>query len=159
MNSRGLVAGLALLALAGCATQKGAGNVSLQGPEVTRGGQAGPQQPQISTRAKLLFEDALKVYEAQRKSGKWDYPTLEKKFQASLDEDSNLAEADYNLGVLAERQGNKKAAIEHYQRALKKKPTLRQAAENLAVMMQNDGNVPGAVDVYQQILTSYPDDA
>ncbi len=158
MNSRGLVATLALLLLAGCATQQGAGNVSLAGPKVAHGDK-GPQQPQISTRAKLLFEDALKVHEAQRKSGKWDYPTLEKKFQAALDEDANLAEADYNLGVLAERQANKKAAIEHYQRALRKKPTLRQAAENLAVMMQNEGNVPGAVEVYQQILTRYPDDA
>jgi tetratricopeptide (TPR) repeat protein len=158
MNSRRFVAALALSMLAGCATQKGAGNVSLQGPTVAQGGQA-PQQPKISTRAKLLFEDALKLYEAQKKSGKWDYVALERKFQAALEEDSNLAEADYNLGVLAERQGNRKAAVEHYQGALKKKPTLRQAAENLAVMLQNDGNVQGAVQIYQQILTSYPEDA
>ncbi len=159
MNSRRIVATLALAALAGCATTNGTGNVSVAGPKVAQGGQAGPQQPQISTRAKLLFEDGLKVYEAQRKSGRWDYPALEQKFKAALDEDANLAEADYNLGVIAERQGNRKAAVEHYQRALQKKPTLRQAAENLAVMMQNDGNVQGAVEVYQQILTRYPDDA
>ena len=55
--------------------------------------------------AELSFEDALKAYDAQKKANAWDYVALERKFKAAVDEDPNLAEADYNLGVLAERQG------------------------------------------------------
>jgi tetratricopeptide (TPR) repeat protein len=140
------------LALAGCAGPSG--NVKLGGPKVGAGGEV-----EISGRAKLKFEDALKAFEAQKKANTWDYPALEKKFQAALDEDPNLAEAHYNLGVLAERQSKQKEAVAQYEAALKRKPTLKQAAENLAVIRQNQGDVPGALGIYQQILSHYPDDA
>lgn len=112
----------------------------------------------ISTRAKLLFEDAVKAYDSQKKTKIADYSVLEAKFRAAGAEDSKLAEVDYNLGVLAERQGKKDEAIAHYQTALKKKPMLKQAAENLAVIAQNDGRVPEAVRAYESILSAYPDD-
>ncbi len=158
-TGRPLWALLAALALAACASKSGQvkpGDVKLAGPQV---GDGAPQERQISTRARLLFEDAVKAFEAQQRANAWDYPVLEKKFAAALAEDGYLAEAEYNLGVLAERQGKKEAAIKHYEGALRRKPTLKQAAENLAVMMQNDGNVRGSVEIYQQILTYYPDDA
>ncbi len=113
----------------------------------------------VSTRAKLLFEDAVKAYESQKRSNLLSYPALEAKFKAALAEDPKLAEADYNLGVLAERQGKKDEAVVHYQAALKKKPTLKQAAENLAVIAQNEGRVPEAVRAYESILAAFPDDA
>ncbi len=112
----------------------------------------------VSTRAKLLFEDAVKAYDSQKKTKIADYSVLEAKFKAAGAEDPKLAEVDYNLGVLAERQGKKDEAISHYQTALKKKPMLKQAAENLAVIAQNDGRVPEAVRAYESILAAYPDD-
>ncbi len=137
----------------------------------TAGGPTGPQTavkpqepksaepPPISNRAKLLFEDAVKAFEAQRKGKAIDYPSLERKFKTALEADANLAEADYNLGVIAERQGKKQEAKAWYQSALKKKPSLRQASENLAVMAQNEGDIGGAVALYQDVLKRYPDDA
>jgi tetratricopeptide (TPR) repeat protein len=118
-----------------------------------------PEPIPISNRAKLLFEDAVKATEAQKKGKAVDYPALERKFKAALEADPNLAEADYNLGVVAERQGKKDEAKNWYRSALKKKPTLRQASENLAVMAQNEGDVAGAVALYQDVLKRYPDDA
>jgi tetratricopeptide (TPR) repeat protein len=115
--------------------------------------------PQISNKAKLLFEEALKAYDAQKKSKTINYAGLEKKFRAAADADSNLAEATFNLGVLAERQGKTKEAVSLYKEALAKKPTLRQAAENLAVIAQNNGDEASAVRIYTDILNSYPDDA
>jgi len=106
-----------------------------------------------------LFEDAVKAYETQKRSNLVAYPALEAKFQAALAEDPNLAEADYNLGVLAERQGKKEEAVDHYQTALKKKPSLKEASENLAVIAQNEGRIPEAVRAYESILAAYPDDA
>jgi len=161
----GLVAlSAAALVSSACTTTGSAttGPVNVGGPRVgnVQGGAAqGEQQPQISAKAKLAFEDAIKAYEAQKKARSWDYAGLEKKFRAAADADPNLAEATYNLGVLAERQGNTKEAVALYKEALSRKPTLRQAAENLAVIAQNNGDEKGAVAIYQDILTNYPDDA
>jgi tetratricopeptide (TPR) repeat protein len=118
-----------------------------------------PEAIPISNRAKLLFEDAVKAMDAQKKGKAVDYPSLERKFKAAMDADPNLAEADYNLGVLAERQGKKDEAKNWYRSAIKKKPSLRQASENLAVMAQNEGDIAGAVALYQDVLKRYPDDA
>ncbi|MFY0524032.1 adventurous gliding motility TPR repeat lipoprotein GltE [Archangium gephyra] len=151
-----LLAALAALFAAGCAGTKAA---STDGG--TTGGKSATkpnEPPPISNRAKLLFEDALGALEAQKKANAFDYPSLERKFKTALDADPNLAEAEYNLGVLAERQGNMQEAISRYQVALKKKPTLRQASENLAVIAQNAGDISGAVSIYQGILKIYPDD-
>ena len=149
-----LLAAAAVLLSAGCATTQATGPAAPTTKAVAK-----PNEPvSISNRAKLLFEDALGAYDAQKKAGAIDYPSLERKFKAALDADSGLAEAQYNLGVLAERQGNAQAAIGHYQAALKTKPSLRQASENLAVMAQNAGDVAGAVTLYQGILKLYPDD-
>ncbi len=149
-----LLAACAALLTTGCA-----GTQAATKPEDTTKSLKSNEPQSISNRAKLLFEDALGAYEAQKKAGAVDYPSLERKFKAALSADSGLAEAEYNLGVLAERQGKASEAIAHYQAALKTKPSLRQASENLAVMAQNAGDVAGAVSLYQGILKLYPDDA
>jgi tetratricopeptide (TPR) repeat protein len=142
------------------ASKEAARGVEVEGPTSVRGPSAQANAgPQISTRAKLLFEDGVRTMNTQRKNGKLDYAALERKFQAAVDEDANLAEAEFNLGWLAERQGKKDKAIAHYKTALSRKPTLRQAAENLAVIAQNNGDVEGASRIYQNILDNYPDDA
>ncbi len=97
--------------------------------------------PSISSHSKFLFEDAVKDFEAQKKTGVFDYSSLEQKFQAVLSDDPNFAEAEYNLGVIAQRQGRVDRARSHYQSALRLKPSLTEAAENLAVIAQNAGNV------------------
>src|SRR5690349_17156285 len=110
-----LVAVTAALFAAGCAgTNANTKSVADSG-KTTKSNE--PQS--ISNRAKLLFEDALSAYEAQKKGGAIDYPSLERKFKAALDADNGLAEAEYNLGVLAERQGKTPEAVGHYQAALK----------------------------------------
>jgi len=154
----------AAIAVTGCTTtgSNTVGSDKVGGPRVAAnkdGSQQGEVVPQISNKAKLLFEDALKQYEQQKKIKNVDYVGLEKKFRAAADADPNLAEATYNLGVLAERQGKTKEAVGYYKEALAKKPTLRQAAENLAVIAQNNGDEASAVRIYTDILTNYPDDA
>jgi tetratricopeptide (TPR) repeat protein len=118
-----------------------------------------PSLPQINSHAKLLFEDAVKAFESQKKTHSFDYDSLARKFQAALSADSNLAEAEYNLGVIAERQGKTDEAASHYRSALRTRPSLKEAAENLAVISQNNGDVHGALRLYQEILDQYPDDA
>lgn len=153
-----LLAALAALFAAGCTGSKAAGPGTGTGTNGGKTATKSNEPPPISNRAKLLFEDALGALEAQKKANAFDYPSLERKFKAALDADQDLAEAEYNLGVIAERQGNTQEAISRYQAALKKKPTLRQASENLAVIAQNAGDITGAVSTYQGILKIYPDD-
>lgn len=165
MNHKILVAAAALVFTA-CATtsSSGTGGKNTSG---TNNNLPPPKDgetqvvPQISSKAKLIFEDALKAYEKQKKGGAKaiDYPGLEKRFRAAADADPNLAEATYNLGVLADRQGKTKEAVALYKEALARKPTLRQAAENLAVIAQNNGDEAGATRIYTDILNAYPDDA
>lgn len=146
-----------VLIATGCASSSATGPT---GPKnLTPQTQANNEPVSISNRAKLLFEDAVKAFDAQKKSKAFDYPSLERKFKAALEADANVAEADYNLGVVAERQGKKDEAKAWYQSALKKKPSLRQASENMAVLLQNDGDIGGAVALYQDVLKRYPDDA
>ncbi|MFL5319864.1 MAG: adventurous gliding motility TPR repeat lipoprotein GltE [Myxococcaceae bacterium] len=168
MKLRSIVVSLAAISLACTGANQ---NAKVAGPQVrethdvaTQGkaganNAAAPEVPQVSARAKLYFEDAVKSWDSQKKSGKPDYASLEAKFQKAADEDPRFGEAYYDLGVLAERQGKTDQAMALYKQALKAKPTLRQAAENLAVILQNKGDLPSAVEIYQQILTVYPDDA
>jgi tetratricopeptide (TPR) repeat protein len=160
-TSLGLVA--AALLASGCTSSTAAGPTGPKAGPQTPGKTAQTptknEPPPISNRAKLLFEDAVKAMDTQKKAKALDYPSLERKFKAALDADPNLAEADYNLGVLAEKQGKKDEARGWYQSALKKKPSLRQASENMAVMAQNAGDIPGAVALYTDVLKRYPDDA
>ncbi len=149
--------------LGGCTSSTEAGKgVRVEGPAVQssgKGGEEASNEVKISSRAKLQFEDAVKAYDAAKKTKAIDYAALERKFEAAFESDPNLAEAQYNLGVLKERQGKPNDAITHYRAALKVKPTLRQAAENLGVLAENSGDAAGAVGIYQQILQQYPDDA
>lgn len=161
---------LAGLVLAGCATTPTTGGYTgkpvatgpkVQQPPPQKEGDPQPTEftPQISSKAKLIFDDALKAYDTQKKTRQIDYPGLEKRFRAAVDADPNLAEAVYNLGVLADRQGKVKEAVSLYKEALAKKPSLRQAAENLAVIAQNNGDEAGAIRIYTDIINNYPDDA
>ena len=147
------------LAAAGCSASKATGPTGpAKTPTQTTAGKE-PAPPPISNTAKARFEDAVKAFDAQKKAKAFDYPSLERKFKLALESDANLAEADYNLGVIAERQGKLNEARAQYKAALSKKPSLRQASENRAVMEQNAGNVAGAVALYQEVLQRYPDDA
>lgn len=164
LSSRVLVAGLIACSW-GCVTPSATGpstgstangSAAAARPKASEGAAAAPV---INSRAKLLFEDAVKAWEAQKKAKATDYASLEKKFRAAADADPALAEATYNLGVLAERQGHMREAVSHYKAALAAKPTLHQATENLAVIAQNEGDEKGAMAIYQDLADSYPEDA
>ncbi len=158
---------LAAVVLAGCPSTQQTVRKDERGERTetrrqTGGAQKSSQEdnvPQINAKAKMAFEDANKSYAQAKQTGKWDYVMLERKYRAAADADPNLAEATYDLGVLAERQGKMKDAASYYNEALEKKPSLHQAAENLAVMAQNSGDEARAVEIYTKVLASYPEDA
>lgn len=147
-----------LAALVGCATTAPAEKAPAASVApvavATPGASAAP-----NSRALLLFDDANKAAEAQAKSGTRDEAALERRYQAVHDADPSFAEADYNLGVLAERQGKRDQAFASYRSALQKKPSLKPAAEGLARLTQSSGDVPGAIAQWNDIARAFPDDA
>lgn len=118
-----------------------------------------PEQPKISSRATLQFEEANKFMEQQKHSGTPDYATAARKYEAAVAADERLAEADYNLGVISERQGNIPDAEAHFKTALSKKPSLRAAAEGLARVAESRGDTQAALSGYEDVAKQYPDDA
>ena len=117
-------------------------------------GAAGP-----NSRAMLLFEDATRAAEAQAKSGTRDDAALERRFEAVRQADPTFAEADYDLGVLAERQGKREQAFALYKSALQKKPSLKPAAEGLARLTRESGDVSSAIAQWTDVARAFPDDA
>jgi len=112
-----------------------------------------------NARAMLLFEDATKAADAQAKSGPRDDAALERRFEAVRQADPTFAEADYNLAVLAERQGKRDQAFLFYSSALQKKPSFRAAAEALARLARVQGDLTSALAQWNDIARAFPDDA
>lgn len=154
---RPLLLALAFAALAGCATSAPAEKTPASAPVVAPAAPGTAAAP--NSRSLLLFDDANKAAEAQAKSGNRDDAALERRYQAVRDADPNFAEADYNLGVLAERQGKREQAFASYKAALQKKPSLKPAAEGLARLTQTSGDLPGAIAQWNDIARAFPDDA
>jgi tetratricopeptide (TPR) repeat protein len=112
----------------------------------------------MSPRAQRLFEEAVRAEEDQKKlKVPTDWAYLERKWRAVLD-DSDVAEARFNLGVALEAQGRLDDARAEYERARALKPGLRQAAVNLGVLLERQGDLRGAAAVYQGVMRDFPDD-
>ncbi|HEY1904547.1 MAG TPA: adventurous gliding motility TPR repeat lipoprotein GltE [Myxococcaceae bacterium] len=142
-------------ALAGCGTTAPAQKAPP--PVTTAPAATGPSTP--NSRAMLLFEDATKAAEAQGKSGARDDAALERRFEAVTQADPSFAEADYNLGVLAERQGKREQAYAYYRSALQKKPSLKPAAEGLARLTRAQGDLASSIAQWNDVARAFPDDA
>jgi len=155
-SPRTLAAALTALLATACASSAPAQKAPAA-PVTAASGAAGPATP--NSRAMLLFEDATKAAEAQAKSGQRDDAALERRFEAVQQADPTFAEADYNLGVLAERQGKREQAFTHYRSALQKKPSLKPAAEGLARLTRAQGDVASATAQWNDIARAFPDDA
>ena len=86
-----LLAALAAMFAVGCAGTKAASTGTGTTTGKSGSGTKANEQAPISNRAKLLFEDAISAFEAQKKAGAFDYPSLERKFKAALDADQDVA--------------------------------------------------------------------
>jgi tetratricopeptide (TPR) repeat protein len=153
-TSRLATAVLAALLATACASSSSAQKAPAA--PVTAPAASGPATP--SSRAMLLFEDATKAAEAQAKSGQRDDAALERRFQAVQQADPTFAEADYNLGVLAERQGKRDQASRSTAPP-QKKPSLKPAAEGLARLTRAQGDLPSAIAQWNDVARGFPDDA
>jgi tetratricopeptide (TPR) repeat protein len=144
-----------------CATAKPGQGASATAAAPSAGKSEKPpdvEQPRIGTHAMLEFEDANKLCEQAKHAAKPDYEGCARKYEAALAADEKFAEAEYNLGVIAERQGHPDEASQHYRRALDKNPSLKAAAVNQAVLAENKGDKDRALAIFADIAQHFPDD-
>ncbi len=123
-------------------------------------GSAGqPKEREVSPRAGRLFQDAVRAVEEGRALGVMDWDHLARKFEDALEEDDEIAEAWFNLGVAHEQRADAGEARGAYERAIRLKPSLYVARENLGVLLEEGGDPAGAAEQYKAILRDAPDHA
>ncbi|MFN0062604.1 MAG: adventurous gliding motility TPR repeat lipoprotein GltE [Myxococcaceae bacterium] len=145
--------------LSACATTTAARSNAREPAAVALRPQKPGEPPAISPRAQMLFDEAVKAADLQKKGRAVDNDALRQKFDAALAADANLAEAEYNMGVLAHRQGKMGEASSRYQGALRRKPSLAPASENLAVLALQAGDTAGGMRALEDLTQQHPDDA
>jgi tetratricopeptide (TPR) repeat protein len=116
-------------------------------------GQPDKQVEQVSDQAREAFERAVSAYQAQKKSGRFDYDDLLSRFQAALEVDPKLAEAHYNLGCIYEALRQDEQAQRHFQQALAIRPDLHLAAANLGGLLARHDKLDEALALYQKALS------
>lgn len=108
---------------------------------------APPQRAAPGKLAREKFEKAS----AEAKTGKADQGALESEYKAVVADDDSVAEAHYNLGLLAQRAGRLDEAEAKYKKALSLDAMMSPAAESLASVMVGRGQI----DEAQKVLESF----
>lgn len=106
-------------------------------------------RPAMSAKARKTFEQGV------RAALEGNPAAAEASFQQTLDKDPKAFEALYNLGVLADRQGNEGVAIEYYRRALGVLPDYEPAARGLSVIYLRRDRVQEALRLVEPLADAH----
>ncbi len=74
-----------------------------------------------------------------------DAQGAQRSFEQALSADGNAYKAAYNLGVMADRAGNERRALDYYRRALRVLPDYERAAQGIVTIHVRRGNIPDAI--------------
>lgn len=109
------------------------------------------EAPEVSEEATALLEGGLEEAAAGNISA------ARGQFSEAAAADPKLAEAHFNLGVLAEWEGDSTAARRHYDDALRARPDFGPAVRAIARMMLQDNQGPGALGFAESQIKLAPD--
>ena len=84
------------------------------------------------------------------------YSEAHKALERSLQLDPNLAEGEYQLGLLEGQQGNRQAAQERWERAVALKPDHAPALFSLGTVYVEAGDLPKAQSAFERSLAADP---
>ncbi|MGB5701883.1 MAG: tetratricopeptide repeat protein [Polyangiales bacterium] len=107
-----------------------------------------PAEPPIASKARKDLEQGV----ASAQGG--DLGRAEQRFQAALKRDPNAYPALYNLGVLADRSGDEKAAIDYYTRALRVLPDYEPPARGIATIYVRRGQAQKALAAVEPLANA-----
>lgn len=107
-----------------------------------------PQRPTISAKAQKPLEDGA------RAAAQGEMASAEASFQQAVRKDPEAYQALYNLGVLADRQGNEKVAMDYYRRALAILPDYDLAARGISTILLRRGQAQEAVALVEPLANA-----
>jgi tetratricopeptide (TPR) repeat protein len=84
------------------------------------------------------------------------YTDARRALERSLQLNPNLAETEYQLGLLESQQGNRQAAQEHWERAVALKSDHAPALFSLGTLYAEAGNLPKAQSAFERSLAADP---
>ena len=73
-------------------------------------------------------------------------------YQQALNDNPNLQQVHYNLGILLYQQGDLLGAYQSYKKAISLQPNDVNAYYNLGIVLQNQGLLAAAIDSYEQAI-------
>lgn len=117
-------------------------------PEAESGRPLPPRRP-MNASARGQYQRGLQLASAGNAEG------ATQAFQAALSADRNAFKAAYNLGVLADRDGQAGRAMQYYQQALGVQPDYERAIEGIARIHLRRGNASEAVSFVQPLAEEW----
>lgn len=114
---------------------------------------AEPDEPKLTPAQEAGLD---RLAEGRRAVADGEFETASERFKAALSADPQLADAQYNLGVLAEWRGDTTAARREYEAALRINPEFEPAVTAIANIMLRAGDLNGALSYAQQQLARKP---
>jgi len=105
--------------------------------------------PTMSSKAKKAFDEGVRAAATNHTTA------AETSFQAALKRDPNAYPALYNLGVMADRAGNERDAMNYYRRALRVLPDYEPAARGISTIQIRRNHVQDAVATVEPLANEY----
>lgn len=99
-----------------------------------------------------VSENAITTFSEAIKSAKSNPAMAIDLFKKAAKEDSNFAEAWYNVGLLEQERGNTKEAMEAYETTLKMRPDMASAYTNIARLQIAEGKFDEAVTTLNKVI-------
>ena len=105
--------------------------------------------PRMSSKARKAFDQGVRAAAANNDA------SAETSFQSALKRDPGAYPALYNLGVLADRAGNERDAMNYYRRALQILPHYEPAARGITTIQIRRSQVQDAVATVEPLANQY----
>jgi tetratricopeptide (TPR) repeat protein len=103
----------------------------------------------MSSKAKKAFDNGV------RAAARNDTAGAAASFQTALNRDANAYPALYNLGVLADREGNEPDATSYYRRALRVLPDYEPAVRGISTIQIRRNQVQAAMSTVEPLANEY----
>ena len=97
-------------------------------------------------------DSALSIFESGLKQAKSNPQGAIETFKSATNEESNFAEAWYNIGVLEQQLGNTSEANKAYEKAISMRPDMAESYNNQAKMLIDEGKVDEAERMLLKIV-------
>jgi tetratricopeptide (TPR) repeat protein len=125
------------------------GQPSPWGAPDAESGRALPQRAAMGRKAKRAFDKGV---EAARR---FDHRSAGTHFEGALAENPRAFEAQYNLGVVSDREGRTNVALQHYRKALEIQPDYERAVEGIVRIHLRNGSSSAALAEVEPVAKTW----